>query len=139
MVAAVVTATTEPSRSRSEGSAAVTRVKNAPASSASWAAISAPVTRERCFIGTCGPAAYTKVCSASPATASGVSASALARTPHARASSTAFAAAAAPVRWPTTTSLPRSASIRQITRPRPPLPPTTSAAPSRPSKSMARQ
>ena len=61
-VAAVVTATMLPSASRSAGSAGRTTLKNAPASSASCSVIAAGSTLLRWTIGTCGPAAWTSVC-----------------------------------------------------------------------------
>ena len=104
-MAAVVTATTEPSLARRCGSAGCTTLKKPAASSASWLARSAGETVERWRIGTCGPAACTSVCSppyaeATESTTSAQSAAevtssryAEAWTPHARAASTADDAA----------------------------------------------
>ena len=62
VVAAVVTATSEPAEARSAGSAACATAKKPAASAESWSAIASGSTRDRWTIGTCGPAAWTTVC-----------------------------------------------------------------------------
>ena len=106
-MAAVVTATMQPWTCRRCGRAGCTTLKNPAASAFSCAAMVVGATFDRCTIGTCGPAAYTSVCSPPyssttssttwAAASSDVSSSwyAEARAPHSRAVETADDAAAA--------------------------------------------